>query len=66
MSKLLKERRRELASKSAALKVTRVLVRRNRAVAYLRFLEGEERRVWLRREFGTWKKTELFDVPAVP
>jgi hypothetical protein len=66
MSKLFKVRRRELEAKSATLEVKSVRVRGDRAVALLRFGKAPERRVLLRREFGVWKMTELFDMVAVP
>jgi hypothetical protein len=62
MSKLFKQRHRELAGDIAGLKLTRVRVGGDRGLALLRFGSTRERRVLVRRERGAWKMDVLLDV----
>jgi hypothetical protein len=62
MSKLFKQRHRELAADVTGLEVILMRVSGNRGVALLRFGTTRERRVFLKREGGVWKMNVLLDV----
>jgi hypothetical protein len=62
LSKLFKQRHRELAGDVAALKTTVVRVGGDRGLSLVRFGATRERRVLLRRERGAWKMDVLLDV----
>jgi hypothetical protein len=62
VSKLFNQHHRELVSKAAALKVTRVRVEGDRGVVLLRFGATSERRILVHYERGTWKMDDLLDI----
>lgn len=62
MSKLFKQRHRELATEAAGLEVTRMRVSGDRGLVLLRLGTALERRVPVRREHGAWRLAVLFDV----
>jgi hypothetical protein len=62
MSKLFKQRHRELVADVAGLEVTRVRISGDHGLALLRFGPTRERRVLVRRERGACKMGVLLDV----